>query len=132
MRGLRLANLDALVRVALILLLLASAVIFVVGTSIERGRSGEAKHENTVSSTEGTAESSGEGSTAESHPASAERSGSCEGIVALRSSAFGLGGLMRRSPDVHRSMAISQRTSGLPRGCVPLGGLRRGQPGYLR
>ena len=46
-------------RVALILLLLASAVIFVVGTSIERGRSREAKHENTVSSTEGTTESSG-------------------------------------------------------------------------
>jgi hypothetical protein len=62
-------------RVALILLLLASAVTFAVGTSIERGRAGETKHETTASSTEGTSESAGEGSGAESHPASTENSG---------------------------------------------------------
>lgn len=61
-------------RVVLVLFLLASAVIFAVGTSIERGRS-EAGHETAVSSNEGTSESSGEGSTAESPPASLERSG---------------------------------------------------------
>jgi hypothetical protein len=62
-------------RVALILLLLASAVIFAVGTSIERGRSGETLHETTTSSNEGTSESSGEGSATESHPAATESSG---------------------------------------------------------
>jgi hypothetical protein len=62
-------------RVALILFLLASAVIFAIGTSIERGRSSEARHETTVSSSESTSESSGEGSGAESHPAPTESSG---------------------------------------------------------
>src|SRR5437899_13063375 len=62
-------------RVALILFLLASAVIFTIGTSIERGRSGETRHETTTSTNEGTSESSGEGSGAESHPAPAESSG---------------------------------------------------------
>ena len=61
-------------RVALILFLLASAVIFAIGTSIERGRSSEARHE-TISSSESTFESSGEEPGAESHPAPTESSG---------------------------------------------------------
>jgi hypothetical protein len=61
-------------RVALVFLLLASAVIFAVGTTIER-HSGEARHETTVSSTEGSSESSREGLGAESHPAATESSG---------------------------------------------------------
>ncbi len=60
-------------RVALILFLLASAVIFAIGTFIERGRS-SARHE-TISSSESTSESSGEGPGAESHPAPTESSG---------------------------------------------------------
>jgi hypothetical protein len=61
-------------RVALILFLLVSAVIFAVGTSIERGHAGEAKNETSVSAHQGTSES-GEGSGGESHPASTESSG---------------------------------------------------------
>ncbi len=61
-------------RVALAVFLLASAVIFAVGTSIER-HSGEARHETAVSSSETTSESSGEGSGAESQPAATEGSG---------------------------------------------------------